>query len=142
MLFVSITRLRVRSWRYLPGFLWRTFLSARQARAATGNLHVSLLNDANRAFWTRSVWADKEAMRAFMMAGAHRKTMPRLLEWCDEASLVDWSQETAEPPTWPEAHRRLLQHGRRSRVNHPSPAQVRYEIAAPRLPARSRSARS
>jgi hypothetical protein len=130
---VSITRLRVRSVRYLPGFLWRTFVSARQARAAPGNLDVALLNDANRTFWTRSVWTDKAAMRAFMMAGAHRKTMPRLLEWCDEASLVDWSQDSAEPPSWPEAHRRLLHDGRRSRVNHPSEAQQRYDIPAPRL---------
>jgi hypothetical protein len=137
MSFVSITRLRVRSWRYLPGFLWRTFLSARQARAAAGNLDVALLNDANRAFWTRSVWTDKAAMRTFMMAGAHRKTMPRLLEWCDEASLVDWLQDSAEPPSWPEAHRRLLQEGRRSRVNHPSQAQDRFEIPAPRSPAQS-----
>jgi hypothetical protein len=137
MPFVSITRLRVRSWRYLPGFLWRTFLSARQARAAAGNLGVALLNDANRAFWTRTVWTDQAAMRAFMMAGAHRTTMPRILEWCDEAALVDWPQDTAEPPTWPEAHQHLLQHGRRSRVNHPSQAQARFEIPAPRLPRRS-----
>jgi hypothetical protein len=134
---VAITRLRVRSWRYLPGFLWRTLLSARQARAAAGNLDVALLRDANRTFWTRTVWADQPAMRAFMVAGAHRTTMPRLLEWCDEASLVDWVQESAEPPSWPEAHRRLLQDGRRSRVNHPSEAQRRYDIPAPRLSAGS-----
>jgi hypothetical protein len=130
---VAITRLRVRSWRYLPGFLWRTLLSARQARAAAGNLGVALLRDANRAFWTCSVWTDQPAMRAFMVAGAHRATMPRLFEWCDEASLVDWQQESAEPPSWPEAHRRLLQEGRRSRVNHPSEAQQRYDIPAPRV---------
>jgi hypothetical protein len=130
---VAITRLRVRSWRYLPGFLWRTLLSARQARAAPGNLDVALLRDANRTFWTRTVWTDQPAMRAFMVAGAHRTTMPRLLEWCDEASLVDWQQESAEPPSWPEAHRRLLQDGRRSRVNHPSEAQRRYDIPAPRV---------
>ena len=134
MPFVSITRLRVRSWRYLPGFLWRTMLSARQARAATGNLGMSLLRDANSVFWTRTVWTDQAAMRAFMMAGSHRKTMPRLLEWCDEASLVDWLQDSAEAPPWPEAHRRLVENGRRSRVNHPSQAQQRYEIPAPRLP--------
>src|SRR6185312_6508513 len=130
---VSITRLRVRSWRYLPGFLWRTLLSARQARAAAGNLGVSLVRDAHLTFWTRTVWTDQSAMRAFMMAGVHRKTMPRLLEWCDEASLVNWVQDTAEPPSWSEAHRRLRQDGRRSRVNHPSEAQQRYDIPAPRL---------
>jgi hypothetical protein len=130
---VAITRLRVRSWRDVPGFLWRTLLSARQARSAAGNLNVRLLRDAHLAFWTCTVWSDQPSMRAFMMAGAHRTTMPRLLEWCDEASLVDWLQDSAEPPSWSEAHRRLLQDGRRSRVNHPSEAQQRYDIPAPRL---------
>ena len=37
MPFVSITRLRVRSWRYLPGFLIQSFRAARQAKRATGS---------------------------------------------------------------------------------------------------------
>ena len=35
---VSITRLRVRSWRDLPPFVVRTLLVARQAAKAEGNL--------------------------------------------------------------------------------------------------------
>jgi hypothetical protein len=41
------------------------------------------LADANFAFWTRTLWQDDAAMRAFMVSDAHRKMMPRLLEWCD-----------------------------------------------------------
>jgi hypothetical protein len=129
---VSITRLRVRAWRHLPAFLLYSFRSARQARRAAGNLSASVLNDANLAFWTRTVWSDEAAMRAFMMAGAHRQVMPRLLDWCDEASLVHWQQETAELPTWPEAHRRLQSEGRRSRVRHPSAAHESFVFLPPR----------
>ena len=131
MVFVSITRLRVRALRFLPGFLWRTFLSFRQAKAAPGILSASLLKDANRTFWTRTVWTDRAAMQAFMMAGAHRRTVPHLLNWCDEASLVDWQQDPAEPPGWKEAHQRMQRDGRTSRVAHPSEAQKRFEISAP-----------
>jgi Domain of unknown function (DUF3291) len=132
MSFVSITRLRVRSWRYLPAFLLQAFRSARQAKVASGNLAVSVLRDANLAFWTRTVWSEEAAMRSFMLSGAHRRVMPRLLEWCDEASVAHWVQDAREPPSWPESHRRLQQEGRRSKVSHPSEAQSRFEIPEPR----------
>lgn len=133
MPFVSITRLRVRSWRYLPIFLIRSLRSARQAKAAPGNLAVSVLRDARWAFWTRTLWTDEPAMRAFMRSGVHARVMPRLLQWCDEAAVVHWTQESVEPPSWPEAHRRLQQRGRRSKVSHPSTAQQRFEFAPPRI---------
>jgi hypothetical protein len=91
---VSITRLRVRSLRYLPAFLLGSLRSAREAKNATGNLAVSLLSDAHLAFWTRTLWTDERSMRAFMFAPAHRAVMPKLLQWCDEAAVTHWLQET------------------------------------------------
>ncbi len=76
---VSVTRLRVRSLRYIAPFIFFSLRSARQAKAADGNLGVSLLNDANKAFWTCTVWTTEDAMRSFMLSGSHRKAMPRLL---------------------------------------------------------------
>jgi hypothetical protein len=71
-------------------------------------------------------------MRSFMQSGLHRRIMARLPDWCDEAALVHWVQEPHEPPSWAETHRRLQGEGRRSRVNHPSEAQRRFEIREPR----------
>ena len=135
MPFVSITRLRVRRWRYLPQFLIQSFRAARQARRAAGSLAVSVLRDANRAFWTRTVWRDEAAMRFFMQSGVHRRIMAQLAEWCDEAALVHWVQDASEPPSWAEAHRRLQKEGRRSRVSHPSEAHRRFQMAEPRTSA-------
>jgi heme-degrading monooxygenase HmoA len=132
MPFVSITRLRVRRWRYQPQFLFQSFRAARQAKFAAGSLSVSVLRDADRVFWTRTVWRDEAAMRSFMQSGVHRRIMARLPKWCDEAALVHWVQDTDEPPPWREAHRRLQQEGRRSRVSQPSGAQARFEIREPR----------
>ena len=131
MPFVSVTRLRVRSRRYVPGFLIQSLRSALQAKGAAGNLAVSVLRDADRAFWTCTVWLDEAAMRSFMQSGVHRRVMVRLPEWCDEAALVHWVQNTDQPPSWAEAHRRLQREGRRSRVSHPSEAQRRFEIRQP-----------
>ena len=132
MPFVSVTRLRLRGWRFLPAFGIGAFRSARQAKSAPGALTVALLADSGRAFWTLTVWQDEPAMRAFMGSGAHRRVMPRLLDWCDAAFLVHWTQDLPEPPSWAEAHRRMLKEGRRSRVRFPSPAHERFEIPAPR----------
>jgi quinol monooxygenase YgiN len=137
MPFVSITRLRVRRWRYLPQFLVQSIRAARQAKRAAGSLAVSILRDADRAFWTRTVWSDEAAMRSFMQSGVHRRVMARLPEWCNEAAVVHWVQDDKEPPSWAEAHRRLELEGRRSRVNHPTAAQRRFEIREPRTSATS-----
>jgi heme-degrading monooxygenase HmoA len=132
MPFVSITRLRVRRWRHLPQFLFQSIRAARQAKRAPGSLSVSALRDADRAFWTRTVWRDETAMRSFMQSGVHRRLMARLPEWCDEAAVGHWVQGGEEPPSWPEAYRRLQQEGRRSRISYPSEAQRRFEIPEPR----------
>lgn len=132
---VSITRLHVRSWRYVPGFFWYAFLVTRQARATPGNISAEPLRETHNTFWTRSVWIDQKAMHAFMVSGAHLKVMPHLLDWCDEACVAHWLQDSTTPPTWQEVHRRMQQEGRRSKVKYPSEAQQRFEIPAPRVPA-------
>ena len=131
MTFVAITRLRLRSWRFFPGVLWHTLRSFWQVRSAPGNRGVRLLREPNNTFWTCTLWSDEAAMRAFMTAGSHRKAMAKLVDWCDEASVVQWQQDDAEPPPWPEAHRRMQGEGRPSKVRYPSEAQKRFEIPAP-----------
>ena len=131
MTFISVTRLRVRSLGYLPQFVWRTLQSMRQTRRAYGFMGGKLLREAKNTFWTVTAWEDEAAMNAFRISGAHRGAMPRLLNWCDEASVVHWNQETLELPTWLEAHRRMVKEGKLSKVNQPSSAQVANQIAVP-----------
>jgi len=95
---VSVTRLRVRSWRYLPIFLIQAIRAARQAKSAEGNLSVSVLRQPGRTFWTRTVWSSEESMRAYMLSGVHQGVMRRLLNWCDEAAVVHWMQDSQQPP--------------------------------------------
>ena len=131
MAIVSITRLRVRSWQYLVPFLFYALRSARQARYSQGNVATSLLRDSDRTFWTRTVWTTELAMKDFILAGAHRHAMRKLLEWCDEASLVHWEQEDDREPNWSEAHQKLQAQGRLSKVNYPSPAHENFRIRPP-----------
>jgi Domain of unknown function (DUF3291) len=130
---VSITRLRVRSWRYLPMFMWYASRSSRQAAKARGSLAVRLLKDRRKTFWTGTVWTTDAAMKTFMLAGTHREAMRKLPHWCDEASVVHWNQESGDLPTWPEASARLQNEGRRSKVNQPSGAHMAHKFPKPRV---------
>jgi len=128
---VSVTRLRVRFWGYLPQFVWQSLKSARQAERSAGFLGGRLLRNPRNSFWTMTAWKDEAAMNAFRSAGAHGGVMRKLLDWCDEAAVVHWDQETSELASWQDAHRRMVNEGRRSKVNHPSPAQASNHIPAP-----------
>lgn len=69
-----------------------------------------------------------------MVSGAHKRAMPKLPNWYDEASVVHWSQKTAELPSWAEAHRRMVEEGRQqSTVRHPSDSQLAKRITPPRV---------
>jgi quinol monooxygenase YgiN len=129
---ISVTRLRVRSIWFLPAFFSYSLKSANHARNSAGNLGVELLRDARNTYWTCSAWQDEAAMRAFLLAEPHKTAMGKLANWCDEASVVHWQQDTAGLPDWREAHRRMATEGRRSRVRHPSEAHQDFRIPPPR----------
>ena len=133
MLFISVTRLRIRSVRFLPLFALHTFRSVRQVKAASGFQGGSLLNDRQWTFWTLTTWQSEASMRAFMTSGAHRVAMPRLLDWCDEASVVHWEQPEDMPPSWTDADRRMREAGRASKVRHPSPQHATMDFRKPRV---------
>lgn len=128
---VSVTRLRLRSWRYFPAFAPKALRSARQASAAEGFLDGCVLADRRLAFWTVTLWRDEASLRAYMASGAHRATMPDLARWCDEAAVARWTSEAEAVPPWAEVDAHLRREGRPSRVHHPSPRHADLSHAAP-----------
>ena len=132
MVWVSLTRLRVRSVRFLAGFGWYAWRSTQQAKRSAGFLAGALLPDREWTFWTMTVWGSQGAMRAFMTSGAHKRAMVKLLDWCDEASVTHWEQEDAGLVSWEEADRRMRGTGRPSKVRHPSAAHAGLAYREPR----------
>ena len=135
MVFVSLTRLRIRSIRFLPRFAWQMLVTRNQIRTAPGFQRGSLLADRKWTFWTMTAWESQEKMRAYRTRGAHKTAMPFLLDWCDEASVAHWNQAEAELPAWEEADRRMRSEGRVSKVRHPSAQHAGLAYAAPRTAA-------
>jgi hypothetical protein len=129
---VSMTRLRLRSWRQIAGFTRHTAASLRQAIGVAGFLDGRLL--AGRlTFWTVTRWSSDDAMREWRATGAHARAMPFLMDWCDEASVARWEQPDGAPfPTWQDCHRRMADQGRASLVRQPSDTQKAG--AAPKPP--------
>lgn len=130
--FVSVTRLRLRSIRFLPRFAVDFVRTRRQVSTAPGFLSGSLLADRSWTFWTMTAWQSQDAMRHYMTTGDHRTAMPHLLHWCDEASVVHWEQQDDALPSWLEADRRMRDEGRASKVRNPSPRHANLAFRPPR----------
>jgi hypothetical protein len=128
---VSLTRLRLRSLRFVPRFFWMNEASVRQLARANGFRGAKLLWDRHLTFWTASLWDSDAAMRAFRDTDAHRRAMPKLMRWCDEAAVARMA-DAGVLPTWPEAHFLLRTQGRATRVQHPSIWQAALDYPPPR----------
>jgi Domain of unknown function (DUF3291) len=122
MVLVSVTRLRLRSIRYLLAFFWYAIRSESQAKRAPGNLQARTQAKGWLTFWTLTVWENEAAMRQYMLAGAHREAMTKLTEWCDEAALTHWMQDPAIAPRWKIAEQQLAEHGKFTPLKYPSQA--------------------
>jgi hypothetical protein len=133
MSFVSVTRLRIRSTRFMPFFAVHTLRSISQVKHAPGFKGGALLADRSWTFWTLTIWDSQDSMRRFMTSGSHRAVMPHLLHWCDEASVVHWDQPEDDLPPWSEADKRMRESGRASKVKFPSSCHANLTYRAPRM---------
>ncbi len=118
--YISITRLRLRSIFTLPAFARETRAIAAQAATLQGFISGAVLAEGRLVFWTRTAWESAEAMAAFRDSGAHRDSMPKLMLWCDEASVAHWEGEPAAD--WDSIYARMAAEGRSSRVKRPTRA--------------------
>jgi quinol monooxygenase YgiN len=123
----SITRLRLRKARYIPAFILSAVRCLRQARRSEGCLAADVRREKQLVFWTRTMWRDADAMRDYISCGAHRDALPKIKEWCDEASVVQWEQAGESLPGWTEALTQMRAAGRIFRVKYPSQAQIQGE---------------
>jgi hypothetical protein len=131
---VSITRLRLRRWWFLPSFIVHALRSRRQLQGSAGFLGGAFARELPFVFWTFTVWTNEEAMRKFRNTAAHMSAMPRLRHWCDEASFVHWQQDEASAPTPAVAFERMRETGKASKLNHPSAAHAAGRTTADKAP--------
>ncbi len=100
MAYVSITGLRLNSIFDAPRFWWHAIRSMSQARSAPGLISVDA-RTINGVHHTLTVWKDREAMRKFMVSGAHLKAMQSFKSLAG-GKVLGFEAETA--PGWAEVH--------------------------------------
>ena len=127
MAFNSITRLRLRALITLPAFMREVEAIVAQARGSAGYLGGALLVEGRMVAWTRTAWDSEAAMKAFRDSGAHRASMPKLMDWCDEACVAHW--EGNKETDWSVIHARLTRELRLSKIRHPTKAHQEKRIA-------------
>ena len=120
LMIAAITRLRLRSWRFLIPFIIHANRSQRQAATSAGCVRVITRKTRGLAFWTLSVWESEAQLRAYVGASPHRESIPKLALWCDEAVTTHWNVASRDLPTWEDATAELLRSGRMLRVKYPS----------------------
>lgn len=104
----------------------------RQITGMRGFLRARLLVDKKLTFWTASAWSDVPSMRSFRDSGAHKRAMPKLANWCSEATSVHWEQGDDQLPDWKKAYDGLVRDGRVIYVKIPSKDQKERRFAEPR----------
>lgn len=120
MAFISVTRLRLRSIRFLPAFMWYAARSKRQAKKSEGLLAVATRRSRGLTFWTLTMWARADDMVAFRRAPPHRSAMSKLQHWCSEAAVTNWGQMSDDLPAWSDAAARLRADPKLIQVNRPT----------------------
>jgi hypothetical protein len=76
------------------------------------------------------LWTDQAAMRAYQLSGPHKKAMPKLGEWCDEAAVAHREQAADQLPSAEEALQYMRHNGRTSRLSHPSSGHAAEQTVA------------
>lgn len=105
---VVATRFVVRRRRDALPFLRAALASGREAEAVPGFLGGTVLADLwNRRFWTVSVWASPESVRAYGSAPTHANAMRRTQDWAAEAQVERWRTTDNGVPTLAETAKKL-----------------------------------
>ena len=108
-LIVMASRLPLRGYRHIPGFLRWTLRIRGQLAEAAGLVGYSL--DAKlfrKTFWTLSAWTSQEAIEAFVRLDPHQAGMAAIRPHMGQSTFVFWTANPADLPLrWDEARRRI-----------------------------------
>jgi hypothetical protein len=122
MAVIVVTRLRLKDPALLDEFFTDAVAAIEQAQKSEGNLGADALADANNAWWSVSSWQARRPMQAFVNSEPDQTITTRLDHYCDEATFVDWEQDSPDLPDWQTSWRHLTADGQVAELTQPSTA--------------------
>ena len=134
MAVIVVTRLRLKDPALLDDFFTDALAAIEQAQKSDGNLGVDALADANNAWWSVTSWQERRLMHSYVRTEPHRTIQSHLDRYCDEATFVDWEQDSADLPDWQTNWRHLVADGQAAELSQPSAAHQTRDFPAPVVP--------
>ena len=128
---IVVARLRLRHPFLLDEFFTHAAAVIEQAQNTHGNLGVDALAEAHDVWWDVTAWQEREHIETFMNTEPHLSTRGLADHLCDEATFVDWEQDTAVLPDWQTGWRRLVADGQSATLTNPSDANETRAFPAP-----------
>ena len=98
-MFLSITRLRLRSWFGLPKFFNLSQASIEQAIVDEHCLGGATYMGPGLTFWTATLWASEDSMKNYVRGGAHREALPWLAKLCSEGATSHLTTQERKLPS-------------------------------------------
>jgi heme-degrading monooxygenase HmoA len=105
------SRLPLRHYRHIPGFLAATLRIRRQLAKADGLVGYALDAELTRkTFWTVSAWTDRSHLRHFDAADPHHAATEAIRPRMEPSTFVFWTGTAADlPVAWDEVRRRIAE---------------------------------
>jgi hypothetical protein len=128
---IVVTRLRLKDPALLDEFFTDAVAAIEQAQKSEGNLGADALADAHNAWWSVSSWQARGPMQASVNSEPHLSITSRLDHYCDEATFVDWEQDSPDLPDWQTSWRHLTADGMVAELTHPSEANQTRDFPPP-----------
>jgi len=106
---VMASRLELRRYRDVPGFLRAAMALRRELRTADGAVGLALAaQPLRKTFWTLSAWRDDAALRGYTRNPTHVAVMRRYHDRMAQATFRTWTEAAGTaPPDWAAARARL-----------------------------------
>ena len=131
MAVIVVTRLRLKDPALLDEFFIDAVAAIEQAQKSDGNLGVDALADADNAWWSVSAWGERRPMVSYVRSEPHQTIRSKIDHYCDEATFVDWEQDSADLPDWQTNWRHLVADGLVATLSQPSAAHQSRDFPAP-----------
>jgi hypothetical protein len=128
---IVVARLRLRDPSLLDEFFTRAAAVLELAQKFDGNLGADALAEAHDVWWDVTAWRGRAQIEAFMNTEPHLSTIGLVDHLCDEASFVEWEQDSSKLPDWQTSWRRLVADGRSATLTNASDANETRAFPAP-----------